>query len=197
LYCSPRPDQELRPAKTLRIEIPTYFENSDLEEGELSPRSSGRTSSPIQWPRLNPLEWRKHILRIFQEPVPITYFVPAFPPPPIAEDGSDGQSPWDDHTVVRLKIIAEELPDVIACPRTELWSLTKNHPRITDEYMHYWADQAYAAFNYRGGLAAYCALRGSTSTVLIDNIIASHGRIRPRTPPPTGGDEREEGGCPN
>ena len=36
-------------------------------------------------------------------------------------------------------------------------------PRITDSYTHYWAHQAYAAFNYREGLA-YCALCGRTSS---------------------------------
>ena len=66
-------------------------------------------------------------------------------------------------------------------------------PRITDPYAHYWVHQAYTALNYRGGLATYCALCGRTSTVPIENTIASHGRIPPRTPPPTGGDKREEG----
>ena len=66
-------------------------------------------------------------------------------------------------------------------------------PRITDSYTHYWAHQAYAAFNYREGLAAYCALCGRTSSAPIENIVASHGRIPPRTPPPTGGNKREEG----
>jgi hypothetical protein len=145
---------------------------------------------------LNPIEWRERILCLFSEPVPITYFVPTVPPPPIAEDGSDGCSPWDDRTVARLKIFAEEVPDVIACPRSELWGLIhNNHPRLTDEYARFWAFQAYAAFNYPGGLAAYCVLRGRTSTVPIENIIACHGRIRPRTPSPTGGDEWEEGQC--
>ena len=66
-------------------------------------------------------------------------------------------------------------------------------PRITDPYAHYWVHQAYTALNYRGGLATYCALCSRTSTVPIENTIASHGRIPPRTPPPTGGDKREEG----